>query len=235
MFEPESFFKSVFSLHSMDKESAIWQFTSMYVKPAAVCRMITTHKHAKGRWSRDDPAFLLIEVGVLAAISLIWSILPMTPFSLGTIIRALSTFIIFDFFIIGGVLATIVWFCLNKWGKTKLTAHHIDEDIEWRYCFDVYCNSFIAIIVDINIGFVMVSILGMISNHWFFRVFLPDLVLLIGVVHFVVLAVPLILVIPYVNKFSIVPVVVPLLVMFLVAILFGFEGGNRWMHFHFAK
>lgn len=228
------FFRSMFSLNGMDKESAIWQLTNMYTNPSAVRRMITAHKHAKGRWSRDDPAFLLLEIGVISSVAFLWYLLPMTSFSPGTLFRSLFTFVGIDFLLVGVIASTILWFSLNKWGKTSVTAHHLTEDVEWRYCFDVFCNSFIAIIVDVNIGFIPISILSHLSNRWFFRVLLPDLLLFIGYLHFVRLAVPLTLVIPYVNKVGVVPFVIPLLVLLVFSLLFSIEGGNLWMRFHFS-
>ena len=233
-FEPDYFFRSMFALNGMDRESAVWQLTNMYTNPAAVRRMITAHKHAKGRWSRDDPAFLLLEMGLIASTALVWYILPITPFSLATLVRGLFTLVGFDFLFLGVIFATCLWFSLNRWGKTAVTAHHSTEDVEWRYCFDVYCNSFIAIIVDIDLGFVLVMILSHLSNRWFFRVLLPNAVIFAGCLHFVFLAVPFTLVIPYVNKVGIMPFVVPLLVALLISLIFSIEGGTHWLHFHFS-
>lgn len=233
-FEPDNFFRSVFALNGMDRESAVWQLTNMYTNPAAVRRMITAHKHAKGRWSRDDPAFLLLEVGLVACVTLIWYLLPVTPLAPATLVRGLVTLIGFDFLFLGVVFATALWFTLNRWGKTAVTAHHVPEDVEWRYCFDVYCNSFIAVIVDIDVGFLLVAILSHFSQRWFFRVLLPNVLLFAGCVHFVLLAVPFTLVIPFVNKVGIMPFVVPLLVALLISLVFSVEGGKLWMRFHFS-
>jgi hypothetical protein len=233
-FEAEDFLQRFFHLHNMDRESAIWQFTNMYLNPSAVRRIITTHKHAKGRWSRDDPSFLIVETISLAAISLLWYLLPLTPYSITALFRSFFTFIGFDFYFLGVSVSTILWVCLNKWGKGPLGPRRTDEDIEWTFCFDVYCNSFLAIIVDIDIGFVAVSLLSALSSRWVFRVLLPNFVLLVGGIHFVILAVPLILVVPFVRKFGIVPFAAPIVVLFVLSLLFSVEGGRRWLSFHLA-
>jgi hypothetical protein len=231
-FEPESFFRLVFPINTMDRESALWQFTKMYVRPSAVRRMITTHRGAKGHWSREDPSFLFIESLSIFAISILWYLFPSTSFHLSTLIRSLTTFLLIDFFTLGILSATVLWLCLNKWGKAS-GAHHTDEDIEWKYCFDVYCNAYVAVLVDIDLGFLIVSVMSWISKSWFFRVFLPNTVLFIGAMHFVILAVPLILVIPYIKKFGIGIVAAPMFVGYVVALVGSFEGGKWWFQFHF--
>jgi hypothetical protein len=233
-FEPDAFFRRVFALNNMDRESAVWQFTNMYFNPSAVRRIIAQHKHAKGTWGRDDPAFLLIETGIMAGLALLWYILPFTPFSSMTLVRSLSTFVIFDFFILGLISSTLLWVLLNKWGKVALAAHRSDEDVEWRYCFDVFCNSFIAVIVDIDLGFIIVAILGLISKGWLVQVFIPNTLLFVGVVHFVLLAIPLILILPFVKKFGIGPPLIAVFVLYVISLLFSFEGGKRWISFHFS-
>jgi hypothetical protein len=195
--------------------------------------MITTHRGAKGHWSREDPSFLLIESAAISATAFIWYLFPATPFHLSTLFRGLSTFLLFDFLSIGVIVATVLWFCLNKWGKAS-GAHRTDEDIEWRYCFDVYCNAYIAILVDIDLGFLLVSVLSWISKGWFFRVLIPNTVILVGAIHFVILAVPLILVIPFIKKFGIGLATTPMFVLYLISLVGSFEGSRHWLQFHFA-
>jgi hypothetical protein len=232
-FEPELFFKRVFPLNTMDRESAVWQFTHMYFRPSAVRRMVTTHRGAKGHWSRDDPSFLLVESAAIAAAAALWYLSPATPFRLSTLLRALSTLLLFDFFSVGVVAATALWLCLNKWGKAS-GAHRTDEDIEWRYCFDVYCNAYVAVLVDIDLGFLIVPVLSWLSKGWLFRVFVPNTLLLIGGIHFAVLAVPLRLVIPFIRKFGIGIVAAPMFGLYVMSLVASFEGGRRWLLFHFA-
>jgi hypothetical protein len=230
-FEPESFFRRVFPLNTMDRESAVWQFTNMYVRPSAVRRIITTHRGAKGRWSREDPSFLLVESAALAATAVLWYLFPGTPFRIATLARAIATFLLFDFFFVGLVAATALWLCLNRWGRAS-GAHRADEEIEWRYCVDVFCNAYVAVIVDIDLGFLVVAALSWVSKAWFVRVFLGNTVLLIGGIHFVILAVPLILTIRSVKKFGIGIVAAPMFALWLLSLLVSFEGGRRWLRFH---
>jgi hypothetical protein len=234
VFEPESFLRRLFPRHGMDRESAVWQFTHMYLRPSSVRRLITTHKIAKGRWGREDPSFLLIETAAVAAIAFLWFLTPATPYRLATLVRALLTFVAFDFLAVALSGATIVWLCVNKWGRKPAVHRATDEDVEWAFCLDVFCNSFVAIIVDIDLGFFAIAILQWLSSRWVVRVFLPNTLLFFGAVHFVVLAVPLMLVPPLVKRFGIVPFLAPLLAVYAVSLLCSVEGGSRWFAFHFG-
>ena len=59
--ENESKIRQFFSFPGMDSESAIWQLVKVYTNPKAVHRIIRTHRHTRGHWSRDDPSFLILE------------------------------------------------------------------------------------------------------------------------------------------------------------------------------
>jgi hypothetical protein len=206
----------------------------MYLRPSSVRRMITTHKSAKGRWGREDPSFLLIETAAVAAIVVLWFLSPATPYALATLARAMLTFVAFDFLAVGLSAATIVWLCVNKWGRKAAVHRATDEDVEWAFCVDVFCNSFVAVIVDIDLGFFAVAILQRISRRWIVWVFLPNTLLLVGGLHFVVLAVPLMLVPPLVKRFGIVPFVAPMLAVYVLSLVCSVEGGRMWFAFHFA-
>jgi hypothetical protein len=220
--EPDTFFKRVFPHHSMDRESAIWQFTNMYFNPASVRRMITTHKGAKGRWSREDPSFLLVEATVVSAVSLVWYLFPTTPYSVGSLFRSFATFFLFDFVFVGLLTATLLWFCVKRL-------------LEWRYCIDIYCNAYVAIIFDVDFGFLALSVLSWISQRWIIRVFLPNTLLLVGAIHFVVLAVSLVMMPSFIERFGIVRFVGPMVIVWIISLVFSLEIGRGWLAFHFTR
>lgn len=218
----------------MDKESAVWQLSNMYFNPSSIKRMITTHRHAKGIWNRDDPAFLILETICIIGVSILWYFLPFTPFSSTTFIRSLVSFVIFDFFILGLIISTTIWYCVNRWGKAPISPHSTEEDISWKYCFDVFCNAFVTIMVNIDLGFLLYAIFGYFFHGWFARVFLGNTIIMIGLVHFIIMILSFILVIPFVTRFDIFLFIAPVIVIYIFSLLFSFEGGKRWMSFHFA-
>lgn len=233
-FESESYFKRLFKFSQMDRESAVWQLSRMYFNPSSVKRMITTHRHAKGIWNRDDPAFLMLETLCVVCISVLWYFLPLTPFSTATLVRSLLSFVVFDFFVVGLVISTALWYCVNRWGKAPISPHSTEEDIGWKYCFDVFCNAFVTVMINVDLGFVVYAVLRCFSHGWFVRVFLGNTILMVGLVHFIVMTLSFILVIPFVTRLDVILFIAPVLVAYVLSLLFSVDGGKRWMSFHFA-
>lgn len=216
----------------MDSESAAWQLMNVYLNPKAIHRFIRTHRHTKGHWSRDDPSFLILETSVIFLSALIWYLSPFTLYSFRSFFRILFTFIISDLYISGLIFATLVWLCLNHWGKAPRTAHSTEQDVEWRFCFDVYCNAFTAIIIDVNLGMLLVRIFELISSNWFFRIFLPNLILAIGSLHFILLAVPCIMVLPFLKPIQMWIYLGSVVLLFFASVAFSIPFGQKWMIFH---
>ena len=234
-FEPQSFVKRALSFANMDSESAIWQLVNSYLNPSALHRFIVTHRHTKGKWGRDDPGFVLIETAAIACVALIWYFLPLTRYNLGTLVRSLLSFICFDFYIIGALFTTLLWFILNRFWKAPNTYHTTEQDVEYRFCFDVFCNSFVAILVDIDCGFLVIQSLRSFTQNWFVSIFLSNTLFAGALIHFVILCVPCILILPFLNKFGIMSFVFPIVILYIISIIFSINLGNYWMLFHFGK
>lgn len=222
------------ALKTMDRESAVWQLSNMFWNPTAVYRLITTHKHTKGKWSRDDPAFLLSEICVVAMVGFFWYLSPFTSYAVGMLIRTTATFVGIDLIVIGLVVSLCLWVCLNRFCKKTFNARHVEEDIEWRYCFDVYANAFVAVIVDIDVCLLLVSLVRAISDRWIFRVFLGNAMMFVGVVHFVFIAVPMIHILPFVTKHDLILFIAPIVVIFLSSLLFSIDAYAFWHAWHFG-
>jgi hypothetical protein len=67
------------------------------------------------------------------------------------------------------------------------------------------------------------------------RIFLPNTLLLVGAVHFVVLAVPLVMMPAFVARFGIVRFVGPMVIIWIISLTFSLEIGRGWLAFHFAR
>jgi hypothetical protein len=234
-FEKESFVKRALSFANVDSESAVWQLYNAYTNPSALHRFIVTHRHTKGRWSRDDHGFVLIETAAIACTAVIWYFLPLTTYSIKTLVRALLSFVCFDFYIIGTIFTTIIWFVLNRFWKAPNSFHTTEQDVEYRFCFDVFCNSFVSVLVDVNLGFILMQTLRKLIGGWVVCVFLTNTFFTASMIHFVVLAVPNILILPFIKKFGIMSFIIPILVIYVISIIFSIDIGSIWMTFHFGS
>lgn len=66
-----------------------------------------------------------------------------------------------DFLLLGLLIATLLWFVTNKFlNGSRTTQHTVEQSVEWAYCFDVHCNSFVPVLVfNYFLQLVLVSIL----------------------------------------------------------------------------
>lgn len=233
--EQRNFVMKALSFANMDSESAIWQLAISYTNPSKLYKFIGKHRHTKGKWGRDDPAFVIVQGLFILAVFLAWYILPLTNYSFSTFMRGIFTFLVFDYFIIGAIFAVSVWYILNKFGKAPQTFHSAEQDVELRFCFDVFCNAFTSIIVDINAGFLITQTLRSFLHNWLFTIFLPNTIYAVGMIHFIVVAVPCILILPYIKKFGIMPPILVVVILYILSILLSIDIGSIWMKFHFGN
>ena len=222
----------------MDGETAVWQLLNMYQNPQAVFRWIRAHRHTKGAWSRDDPGFLILETLIITVVAIFWYIMPFTPYSLRCLIKSLLSFLVIDFFLQGVILASATYVSLTKWGKAQnIPSHFSDEAIEWKFCFDCFANSFVAIIVDIDISFIIVLIIRKVMSHlkkaYFARIFLPNFLIFIALTHFTILFIQCLQVMPFIKRMNYLIFCVPIFILFMISIAFSIPLFDLWFKCHF--
>ncbi len=104
-----------------------------------------------------------------------------------SIIKLILYMVVVDFLIVGVVIATIEWFIANKFFKTKnsnagrigmnntgssrvsgMSVGSSDSELEWGYCFDVHCNSFLIIWICLYfIQFILLPIITL--DNWYVK------------------------------------------------------------------
>ena len=198
------------------------------------------HRHTKGAWSRDDPGFFLLELSIIIFISIFWFILPFTPYSMRCFFQSLISFVLIDFILLGIIFASLVCYCLNKWGKSQsVSSHASDQDVEWKFCFDCFTNSFVAIIADIDCAFIIVYILRKIlislNKVFFAKIFLPNFLFFIAYTHFTILFIQCIQVLPFIKRMNFIIYCVPLFLFFMLSIAFSFPLFDIWISLHFGN
>lgn len=137
----------LFKLKHMDFEYALWQQFNLFISPSKVIRNQYFRKQTKNRYSRDDPAFLVL--------LLIWFIISATCLSI-TLHLPFVSFIKFLFFVIfvdciglGLIIATCLWIIANKFMINRNNSSN-QEQVEWAYSFDIHLNAFFPPLVIIH-------------------------------------------------------------------------------------
>ncbi|KAI8062827.1 UNC-50 [Gilbertella persicaria] len=133
----------------MDFEFALWQMCYLLISPKRVYRNIYYHKQTKNQWSRDDPAFLVLIVSFLALFGAVWGYV----YHLGALntLRTMICMILVDFLLIGSFVSTLTWYIANKFLTENINSYAVPQKVEWAYAFDVHCNSFIPVLLILNV------------------------------------------------------------------------------------
>ncbi|CUS23854.1 LAQU0S12e01530g1_1 [Lachancea quebecensis] len=134
--------KRLFKSHkNLDFETATWEMINLVFKPRKAYRSLYYQRQTRNRWSRDDPSFFILQVGLLFVSSLVWSVVYGHSFK--GFIKMMFNMIFIDFFAVGFFVATLFWATLNRSFFKFRSAQN--AHVEWAYCFDVHCNAFLVV------------------------------------------------------------------------------------------
>ncbi|CAI4623490.1 CEL_1a_G0033890.mRNA.1.CDS.1 [Saccharomyces cerevisiae] len=157
---------------NLDLETASWEMFHLIFHPRKAYRSIYYQRQTKNQWARDDPSFFIFQIALISLSSIIWSIYnsgfnndsDMGALSIiGHFFKNLVMMVILDFFIFGFIMATIFYLLLNRSHfKFKSSQNSV---VEWAYCFDVHCNSFLIILLCLYfIQFLLLPIINL--QNW---------------------------------------------------------------------
>lgn len=137
--------KRLFKPTTLDFETAMWEFTHLIINPKKMYRS-QYYKQYQGNktYSRDDPSFLILLTIFLSISAVAWG-LTYSP-KVVDIIKLIIYMVFVDFYLTGIGISTASWLVMNKmyngtWGLNRYNVNYI----EWNFCFDVHCNSFLII------------------------------------------------------------------------------------------
>lgn len=146
-------FRRLFKPRTLDFETAIWEIFHLIINPKKMYRSNYTYKqqnNGKTLYTRDDPSFLILLTGFLCISAIAWGA-TYSP-NLWDIVKLVVNMVVFDFYVLGILIATVSWAISNKLFNPQfklLTAfsasHYAVNYIDWGFCFDVHCNSFLII------------------------------------------------------------------------------------------
>ena len=130
----------VFNVGQMDFQFAYSQMADLLRSPAEVYKSTAIRKQIKNQWSRDDPAFLVLLVALMAAAALAW-LVAFGLYSLTHTLTIVAGSILVLLFGAGLVLASAFRSYANSHMRV-VRLHAIEQQVEWLYAFDVHCNAF---------------------------------------------------------------------------------------------
>ncbi|RLV94715.1 Protein GMH1 [Spathaspora sp. JA1] len=137
--------KRLFKPATLDFETAIWEIFNLIINPRKMYRSHYFYKQQQGNiskssYTRDDPSFLILLTGFLSISAIAWG-LAYSPRVID-ILKLIGYMVFIDFYLTGVIIASITWFISNRlFNMNQYSVNYI----EWGFCFDIHCNSFLVI------------------------------------------------------------------------------------------
>jgi hypothetical protein len=228
----------------IDKESVIWQLTTLIKRPNSAFRYFASRRHVQGMWARGNIRFALFEVCALLLSSILWYVFPEFPFSFKSLLINILTFAVRDFLIIGWSFSFIVSLILNRFGLAMRSYRESRQDVERRFCFDAFCNGAVAFLTDFMLGYFVLHICErLFSSNRIIQLFLPNTLFLLTTIHFLYLFVGTVNVLPFIKRLRIFYFAIPPICLYVLSLIFGwkiafwciashFLGANPSIHLH---
>ena len=130
----------MFRYTQMDFDYTFAQMVYLCFAPHKVYQLTQYRKRTKGQWSRDDPAFIVIQALFLSAAG--WAYGVCFGETGWTQVRTFLYFIVGHFLLLGTIVSIICILVCDKFLRKQTSAHGVVQPMEWLYSFDVHCNAF---------------------------------------------------------------------------------------------
>jgi len=112
----------------------------LFFNPKNVYNTTKYHKQTKNQWARDDPGFVCVQIYFIVVASLSYCI-SMGGVPLLKYLTLVLWSVVVDFLLFGVIVASIGYWIANKYLRVQ-GIHHVEQQVEWLYAFDIHCNSF---------------------------------------------------------------------------------------------
>ena len=141
----------------MDFEYATATVAYLLASPSKVSKLTQWHHEIKGRWSRDDPAFVVILCAFIAVDFVAYG-LALSATGLLDVLRHI-VFGLLCFILSGAGAASTTQTIANVYFPVR-HPHSATQRVEWLYAFDVHCNaSFPAFVLLGVVQFLLLPVL----------------------------------------------------------------------------
>ncbi|ODV73198.1 Gmh1p [Cyberlindnera jadinii NRRL Y-1542] len=228
------YIKRLFKPPTLDFDTAMWEIFYLVVSPKRVYKQLYYHKQTKNKWARDDPSFVILLSLFLTLSAIAWGI----AYSPGFVpmVKLVLYMVFIDFFVVGAIVSTIGWVLANKFFKKREESSSIgavsESDLEWAYCFDVHCNSFLVIWVMLYmVQFILLPLLTM--NNWF-ATFIGNTLYFVSLSYYFIITFYGYNALPFLEHTQLILFPIGILGVFYIISLFGFNVAKTMTNFYFS-
>lgn len=219
---------------TLDFETAIWEIFYLIISPRKVYKSLYYHKQTKNTWARDDPSFVILLSFFLILSAIAWGL----AYSPGVfpIIKLMVYMVLVDFLATGIVIATLGWLFANRFlrqskqrGAMSIGA---EGELEWAYCFDVHCNSFLFIWLCLYVvQFILLPVLN--RSNWI-SLFLGNTLYLVALGYYFTITFLGYSNMPFLEHTELLLLPIPIVGVLYVMSLFGFSMVRTMVHIYFG-
>jgi hypothetical protein len=114
-------------------------------------------KQTKNHWARDDPAFLVVQAGMVALGSLAYAI-AFRHMNLWGYLWSIFYGLLIDWLLMGFLVASVLSTIANRYLRQS-NNHTVTQSVEWMYAFDVHANAFfVSYLITYVLQYVLLSL-----------------------------------------------------------------------------
>ncbi|KPI84642.1 hypothetical protein ABL78_6315 [Leptomonas seymouri] len=156
-----TFVRRAVQVDQMELDSALSQMYSLCTNPSLVSKMSRARMMTKGHYYRDDPAFLVLQLGFIIISTVAYGLVMASRWGdvLLTIVSNLMWFLASGLvFACVGRAVAVMYLPSSSLPHGSNTGNagpgpsagldvfndYLRSDVEWRYAFDVHCNGYFA-------------------------------------------------------------------------------------------
>ncbi|KAK9462604.1 UNC-50 [Lipomyces oligophaga] len=220
---------------TLDFETAIWEVCYLFIAPKKVYRQIYYRIETKNSWARDDPSFVILLSGFLLLTAVAWGVAYSPGFL--SIVELMFDIVLVDFLLVGAIISTIAYFAIPRFLRQRQTRGVMamaqqDSTLEWAYCFDVHCNSFLIIWFALYVlQFVMLPII--IKDNWL-SLFLGNTLFFAAISYYIVITYLGYTILPFLERTELLLLpIIPVSILYVIS-LFGYNVSRHAVEFYFS-
>lgn len=148
------YLRRILDYKQMDFEAGVDQMKTLAsCNPARVYKTSYFRKQMKGHWARDDPAFAVLQMGLLVAAAFAYGlVLHFRDLGFVGMVTLIFRAVLMDWLLFGAAVATLGWILANAFLRQSRGVVPEEDHVEWFYAFDIHCNSYVPLFVFVHVA-----------------------------------------------------------------------------------
>ncbi|MDC6272206.1 unc-50 family protein [Acetobacter pasteurianus] len=147
---PRKMYRSHYYYRQQQQLQQQQQLLLLQLQPQVLYAEDMVGNAGRNSYTRDDPSFLILITGFLCISAVAWGVVYLP--NLLDIFKLITYMVFIDFYLFGIIISTVTWVVTNRLFNLEMGkgtpggfSRYSVNYIEWGFCFDIHCNSFLII------------------------------------------------------------------------------------------